>query len=106
MKRIDVDKVRAERDLDVWSSHIERIVDRAPVHNGMTFAELDGVFNSVKDRDDWKAPIDVLVLLRHASAVASAIEFFTATEPKIETTECLGVLRITSEGYRNGPAGP
>ncbi|CAK0780102.1 hypothetical protein CCP4SC76_7220007 [Gammaproteobacteria bacterium] len=38
--------------------------------------------------------------------IVEAIEFFTATKPQVDLNVDTMRYRITSEGYRMGPAGP
>lgn len=70
---------------------------------------LRKAFDQVCDTRDWKAPIDALVPLNQVSLYVDAIMFMTATQPKIESTDqyVTGHLavRLTSIGYRAGPAG-
>ena len=76
-----------------------------PIWKGYTQAQLSDAFDAVANPHDWKAPICVAVPGEHVSIVVAAIQFYTATEPTIEL--CISNMRyvITSEGYRNGPAG-
>lgn len=63
------------------------------------------VFELVCDADDWKAPIDAWVDVDAVGAIARAVEFFTATAIEV-AEQAGGRARVTSIGYRMGPAGP
>lgn len=87
---------------------------------GYTIAEMREAFDSVSDPQDWKAPIETTATCRAEVDIAvAAIEFFTATKPKVQKAHAFAaphkdalvqmatpIYIITSEGYRNGPAGP
>ncbi len=71
--------------------------------------DIDGlrkVFDRVCDPDDWRAPIAVLVSGEAVLSVIAAIEFMTATNPSVSLNVERMKYLVTSEGYRNGPAGP
>jgi hypothetical protein len=75
-----------------------------------THSQLDKAFDVVKDQTDWKAPIDVILSgdtsLEDLALYTAAIQFFTATEAKINYGDYIdGGFRITAPGYRAGPAG-
>ena len=88
--------------------------------SGYTIAELREVFDSISDPQDWKAPIETTATCQAEVDIAvAAIEFFTATKAKVQKAHAFApphenalvqmatpVYIITSEGYRNGPAGP
>ena len=66
-------------------------------------------FDQVCDPTDWKAPIDCIVPWGVANVYMEAIKFMTATEVQAERcADAVGnpSFRLTSMGYRNGPAGP
>ena len=67
--------------------------------------ELTEVFNKVCDQTDWKAPIEVFTTGEGVTTIVRAIEFFTATHPKVALDVRTMKYIITSEGYRMGPAG-
>jgi len=65
------------------------------------------LFAMVQNPHDWKAPINALVndTAELREALTDAIEHFTATTPRFDVVSpCY--MRVTSDGYRNGPAGP
>lgn len=64
-------------------------------------------FDQICNKDDWKAPIDCMVPWDAASIYMQAIAFMTATTATCVRVERDGHLwaRLTSIGYRNGPAG-
>jgi len=75
------------------------------VHKGYTYGQLREAFTAAHDPKDWKAPISVWVPGEAVMLTVAAIEFYTATNPKVQlNTETMRYL-ITSEGYRQGPAG-
>lgn len=75
-------------------------------YKGYTSEELHKVFDQICDPEDWRAPIAVWVVGESVKVVVAAIEFMTATNPRVELDTCRMRYLITSEGYRNGPAGP
>ena len=84
-------------------------IDAVTVINGFTVTELRRAFDEVADKDDWKAPIDAWIEDHDYNLVLEAIDFMTATMIKVVDTKIeseVTTLRITSVGYRNGPAGP
>lgn len=68
---------------------------------------LKKAFGAVCDPDDWRGPISALVKGEAIAVTVAAIQFYTATTPKVETVYKTDTIffKITSEGYRNGPAG-
>lgn len=77
---------------------------------GYTPAELAAAFSRVCDPDDWRAPISAWVSAGTIDVVIAAIEFFTATEPKVAGLGVMvgkpGMVLVEAVGYRAGPAGP
>lgn len=74
---------------------------------GYAVADLKALFGTLHPYGDWKAPIDTYVAKAELDMALAAIEYFTATiaSVTIKPTEW-GTHRITSPGYRAGPAGP
>lgn len=71
---------------------------------------LKKAFDTVCDPNDWKGPIDCFVTADNVAVVVAAIQFYTATTPKVEAvkdnrTANSTLFRVKSEGYRKGPAG-
>lgn len=68
---------------------------------------LRAAFNQVCDPADWKNPVDCIVPWASASVYTEAIAFMTATTPICRHTIVKGYdcARISSVGYRMGPAG-
>lgn len=83
----------------------ERMESPELVHGAYTYGELKKAFDAVCDPTDWKAPIMAAMPGEAVNIVVAAIEFFTATNPKVGVA--VGTMRyvVTSEGYRAGPAG-
>ena len=73
---------------------------------GYDLDDLRKVFDLVCDPKDWRAPIAVWVPGAVVMAVVAAIEFMTATHPRVDLDVNRMRYLVTSEGYRNGPAGP
>lgn len=67
---------------------------------------LDKVFELVRCREDWRAPIRAYVTAEDVPAVREAVRHFTATELRIVGQQPDGRLRVEADGYRMGPAGP
>ena len=75
-----------------------------------THEELTAAFEAVQDPADWKAPICVaLAPTVNIALVVAAIEFYTATTPRVSLRLCTATtptrIIVESEGYRAGPAG-
>lgn len=74
------------------------------------FAQLmRSAFDQVCDPADWKAPIDCIVPVGAEQLYTQAIVFMTATYPnQNRCSDATGnpSWRLTSIGYRAGPAGP
>lgn len=73
--------------------------------------ELDRAFSKLHPPGDWKGPIDATVDHADLAISLEAVEFFTATACQVMPAERDKVrrvsrFRITSPGYRMGPAGP
>ena len=64
-------------------------------------------FNQICDKDDWRAPIDCMVPPEAMALYKSAIAYMTATVATCDFAKKDGRewARLTSVGYRNGPAG-
>ena len=83
-------------DLTVYDNHghVYRIDD------------LQTIFDKAADPDDWKGPISVWCEGEAVFPLIAAIEFYTATVPRVNlNTDTMRYL-VESEGYRDGPAGP
>jgi hypothetical protein len=83
-------------------------VPRLVEHSGAYALLLQTAFNQICNPDDWKAPIDALVPWEAANVYMQAVEFMTATTCQCERVKKEGLYygRLTSIGYRDGPAGP
>lgn len=68
--------------------------------------EHDRYFSKVQNPSDWKGAIDSFCHESEREPTTKAIAFFTATEAQFEPIpNHRGWLRVTSVGYRQGPAG-
>lgn len=78
---------------------------RNEIHKGYTEEELSAAFKTVANPDDWKDQILAFMPGEAVMVVVAAIEFYTATIPKVTLdTEDMKYI-VSSEGYRAGPAG-
>jgi len=102
---LDVEKIKEDTAIEFRSMHLLDLASKDDRWGGFMFAQLDGAFNVIKNKEDWRAPIDVVVHKYAVDIVCASIEYFTATEPKKTLMLESGNYRITSEGYRMGPAG-
>lgn len=75
------------------------------IYKGYHEYTLKAVFHAVCDSQDWKRPVACTAELTAVGIVVAAIEYYTATVPTVELDNATGVYRITSVGYRMGPAG-
>lgn len=67
-------------------------------------SRMQAVFGKICNPRDWKSTIDAIIPTADAAETMDAIRFMTATEPVCTQIDG-GLCRITSEGYRRGPAG-
>lgn len=73
--------------------------------------ELKAAFDKVCSPVDWKNPIEAIISVSDKELVTEAIIYYTATVPnfeKLSNTNKVNKdmwLRVTSPGYRMGPAG-
>lgn len=74
-------------------------------YKGYTVADLRVVFDRVCDPVDWKNPITAVTTGEGVMGLVAAIEFFTATTPTVTLNTTTMRYLVTSEGYRQGPAG-
>ena len=65
---------------------------------------LKKAFNKVCNPDDWKAPINAVILKKDLELTREAIIHFTATVPRVNEINATHAQVIAS-GYRMGPAG-
>lgn len=72
---------------------------------GFTRGDLKKVFDMICNPTDWKVPIAISVGGEMVIPVVEAIKFFTATNAKVSLNVDTMRYLVTSEGYRNGPAG-
>lgn len=79
--------------------------ERVEVYKNFTEAELKQAFDRVSNPDDWKAEILATCPGELVMLVTAAIEFYTATTPKVELNTRTMEYIVSSEGYRAGPAG-
>ena len=79
------------------------------VEGPFTVAQLREMFNEIADPKDWRAPIDVNLPGEKILMACAAIEYFTATEPAVDSVfDATGKVDygfVSSIGYRMGPAG-
>jgi hypothetical protein len=104
MTKEEVRKIQENTAQMMRDHHLLRLVSTEPEHEGYTFAQLNGAFDTVKNKNDWKEPIDVVVGVELVGLVAASIEYFTATECKLTDLGDKN-YRVESIGYRRGPAG-
>ena len=73
---------------------------------GYRVEELKAVFDIVKNKDGWKAPIMATVAMDDLDAVCASIEYYVGTIPKviILDLDCEKFM-VVRGGYRNGPCG-
>lgn len=80
-----------------------------------TQAQLEKAFNEICDPADWRNPIDAPVKLDDVLIYISAVEYFTSTQvecipfkdgQQLNEIDGVAYIRLTSVGYRMGPAGP
>lgn len=83
----------------------ERAYETTQYHDGYTVADLRKVFDRCKNPQDWKAAIAVQVPGELVNITIAAIQFFTATTPRVALDQRTMTYVIESEGYRAGPAG-
>lgn len=71
---------------------------------GYTMDQLEKAFDSVKDQDHWKNPIDAIIPADQKDVLSRSIPWYTGTEAQFEEVEGRPeVLRVTAAGYFAGP---
>lgn len=80
-------------------------VKRGDLMVGFTWEELGAAFSAVRDPADWKKPVDALVKDDNLAVTLLAVEFYTATKPKVLHRHDVETVHIFADGYRKGPAG-
>ncbi len=68
-------------------------------------SDLEEAFDAVRDRDDWRAPIQAEIQQSEVLIVCAAITHFTGTVAEL-TNLADGLVEVRSVGYRAGPCGP
>lgn len=98
----------ASRELPTYREAMgDKATDFPKVFGPYSHEELQKAFDGIVNKDDWRDTIDGWVPISDAPVVEAAIAYFTSTQPvQEEKNEDLQTVRITSPGYRNGPAGP
>ena len=69
---------------------------------GLTRGSAERLFDSVKNRSNWKLPVDGYVWPEQREAMEQAIIFFTGSVPVFTSCEvCVGcgMLQVFAEGY-------
>ena len=73
--------------------------------DSMTSDEHEATFNEVRDPEDFRGPIRVILAADKVARAVASILFYTATcDEPIDNGD--GTFIVTSDGYRMGPAGP
>jgi hypothetical protein len=67
--------------------------------------KLNDAFDKVHNPKDWRAPIRAVVKKKDLATAIEAIEYFTATQVTVKPAG-KNIFRVSSVGYRMGPAGP
>ena len=71
---------------------------------GFTIEQLEQAFDSVKDKEHWKNPIDAVVEADQRDVLSRAIPWYTGTEAEFHEINGDGSkLRVTAPGYFAGP---
>jgi len=84
------------------TSRIDAFLEEAK--GGYTVAQLQEAFDSVKDADHWKNPIDAIVDADRRDVLARAIPWYTGTTAEFhDLPDDPARLRVTAPGYYEGP---
>ncbi len=84
----------------------EELDNMTPVcPEGFTQMQLHEAFAMIEDKKHWKNPINTVVADHFLPIARAACMFYTVTDLD-STPDSEGRVRITSIGYREGPAGP
>jgi hypothetical protein len=100
-----------ERLLDQVCLSTQTVVVKALDAENALAESYRAAFAQIADKQDWKKAIHALIPQRLAYLYTEAVRFMTATEPRLQLTDIYDeegtlMLRLVSEGYRAGPAGP
>lgn len=74
-------------------------------YKGFRVSDLRRIFDKLADAKDWKAAIAATMPGEAVLGACAAIEYFTATIPRVRLDMRTMTYVVTSEGYRMGPAG-
>jgi hypothetical protein len=74
------------------------------LYKGFTHQALSEAFDMLCPHD-WRGPIDTWMPGELVMVAVAAIEFFTATAVTVQLETNTMHYRLTSPGYRQGPAG-
>lgn len=98
---------RTEYLRGIASSAPERKVE---VAGPARHAILKAAFEQVENKQDWKAPINALVVIHEYDTIGlgvylDAIQYFVGTKPEVflvdsNDAKTISTFRIVSEGYR------
>lgn len=75
------------------------------VYKNYSLEDLKSAFDKVADPDDWRGEIATSMPGECVNLVVAAIQFYTATNPKVALDIKTMRYLVTSKGYRMGPAG-
>ncbi|MBZ5499079.1 MAG: hypothetical protein LAP85_21990 [Acidobacteriia bacterium] len=75
------------------------------VYKGFRVSDLRKVFNKLANPQDWRGPIAASMPGEAVLGACAAIEYCTATLPRVCLDTRTMTYVVTSEGYRMGPAG-
>lgn len=75
------------------------------MYKGYCVADLHKVFDGVANPTDWKAPIHCVCAGEAVMPIVAAIQYYTATTPKVTLNMTTMEYYIDAVGYRAGPAG-
>ena len=97
-----------------------KTIERCSTYANCSYEDLNRAWKKIEPQGNWRDPIIAWINREDYEDCVKACEFFTATKlkPELKLTRLIeeyeeenkmlvdNRLLVTSEGYRNGPAGP
>jgi hypothetical protein len=77
-------------------------------YKGFNHEELKKAFEKAINPEDWRAPIHKIIRREDLEVTIAAIEYYTGCEVRVWEPPIDGspTVKVTADGYRNGPCGP
>lgn len=88
---------------DKLQARVKELEDKLRIHEPFTSTEMQAAFEMVRDKSDWKKPIDIVIDdpgPKNLACMEEAIIFYTGSTATVRELPS-GRLKITAPGYYN-----